>query len=190
VVLGPASRLTVAATYGSERRDVELAGEAVFEVVHDPARPFAVRIGTVVIQDLGTTFAVRDDGGEVGVVVTSGSVLLRNAGDSLGVELRAGDRGLLTPGGRPTAERSGATADDLAWTQGRLVFNGAPMSLVKSDLRRWYGIELQIADPSLAGRHLTAAFSGEPADQVLNMVGLALGARIERRGDTAIVRAR
>ncbi len=190
VVLGPASRLDLAAGYGGERRDAELVGEALFDIVHDAARPFALRVETAVIQDLGTTFAVRDDGGEVRVVVTSGSVLLRSAAESLGVELKAGDRGTMRPGRRVTAERAAATADDLAWTRGRLVFNGAAMSLVKSDLRRWYGIELEITDPTLADRHLTATFAGEPAEQVLKMLGLALGASIERRGDTAVVRAR
>ena len=190
VVLGPASRLDLAAGYGGERRDAELVGEALFELVHDAARPFALRVETAMIQDLGTTFGVRDDAGEVRVVVTSGSVLLRNAADSVGVELKAGDRGTLRPGKQVTAERAVSTADDLAWTRGRLVFTGAAMSLVKADLRRWYGIELEITDAALADRHLTATFAGEPAEQVLKMLGLALGASIERRGDTAIVRAR
>ena len=55
-------------------------------------------------------------------------------------------------------------------------------------MRRWYGIDLQLADSSLSNRHLTATFSGEPPDRVLEVLSLALGADIERHGDTAIVR--
>ncbi len=200
VVLGPASRLTLAADYGSAGRGVRLAGQAMFDVLHDAAHPFTVQVGPAVIRDLGTTFAVRDDGGEVHVVVTSGSVLLQDtlrrkpgtpgSGESEGLVLKAGDRGTVGAGGKAVAERAAATPDDLAWTGGRLVFNNAPLSLVAADLKRWYGIELRMADPSLAGRHLTASFAGEPAPQVLSIIGLALGARIERRGDTAFVRAR
>lgn len=193
-VLGPASRLTLEPGYGSARRDVELVGEALFEVLHDATLPFTVRAGAAVIQDIGTTFAVRDDGGEVHVVVTSGSVLLRRAArgqlgtrPSDGVVLNAGDRGSVGPDREAVAERGAATADDLAWTRGRLVFNNAPLPLVRADLRRWYGVELEIGAPSLAGRHLTAAFAGEPAEQVLSIIALALGARIERRGDTALM---
>ncbi len=197
VLLGPASRLTLGADYQSAGREVQLVGEALFDVVHDAARPFTVRVGPAVIQDRGTTFAVRDDGGEVHVVVTSGSVLLHRApsrqpgtpGSGEGVVLKAGDRGTVGPFGEAVAERAAATLDDLAWTRGRLVFNNAPLSLVAADLRRWYGIELRIAEPPLAGRHLTASFAGESAPQVLSIIGLALGARIERRGDTAVVRA-
>jgi transmembrane sensor len=48
---------------------------------------------------------------------------------------------------------------------------------------------LRIADPSLAGRHLTTTFAGDPPQRVLQIIALALGARVERHGDTAVLRA-
>jgi ferric-dicitrate binding protein FerR (iron transport regulator) len=39
----------------------------------------------------------------------------------------------------------------------------------------------------LANRHVTASFSGEPIDQVLKILALTLGARVDRQGDSAIV---
>lgn len=187
VLLGPASRLVVAAGYGSPDRTVELEGEALFEVRHDDAHPFAVRAGPAVVRDVGTRFAVRSDTGRAQVVVTSGAVRLGavKEADGLGVVLRPGDRGELA-GGRATAQRAAATEDDLAWTRGRLVFHDAPLARVATDLRRWYGIELRV-DHSLAGRHLTASFQGEPAERVVSVVALALGAQLEMRGDTAVL---
>lgn len=198
VVLGPASRLTLAADYGRAHRDAQLVGQALFDVLHDPARPFAVRAGRALIWDLGTMFTVRDDGGEVHVVVTSGSVLLQDtlrqkpgtSGPGEGLVLKAGDRGTLGPQGEAVSEPAAATADDLAWTKGRLVFSNAPLPSVAAELRRWYGVELRIADQKLAGRHLTASFTSESLSEVLGIIGLALGAQIERRGDTAVVRTR
>lgn len=185
VVLGPGSELIVPAGYGSAARAVELKGEALFDVVHDDQHPFTVRAGSALIEDIGTTFTVRqDDDDIVRVVVTAGAVRLQ------GVELRQGDRGAVGPDGMPVAERAAATADDLAWTRGQLVFNDAPLSRVRADIRRWYGVELRVADSALARRHLTASFRGEPVEQVLDVIALALGARVERRGDTAVVRAR
>lgn len=198
VVLGPGSRLTLAASFGRTRRDARLVGQALFDVVHDPSRPFAVRAGRAVIQDLGTIFAVRDDGGLVQVVVTSGSVMLQDSLRLLaappepgqGLVLRAGDRGTLGPQGEAAVEPAAVTEDDLAWTTGRLVFNHAPLPSVAAELRRWYGIDLRIPDAKLADRHLTASFAGEPVSEVLRIIGLALGAELERRGDTAWVRSR
>ena len=69
-----------------------------------------------------------------------------------------------------------------------LVFREAPISEVSSDLRRWYGIALRVEDTSLRRRHLTMTIAGDPVDRVLRMIGLQLGAVVERRGDSAILR--
>jgi transmembrane sensor len=190
VLLGPESRLVVAGDFGTARRDVELRGEAFFDVVHDDRRPFVVHAGGAAVRDVGTAFTVRAVAGGVRVVVTEGAVLLGAAAgaDTAGVLLRAGDRGELRPGGPPAVARGAATDDDLAWTRGRLVFREAPMDEVAATLRRWYGVTLRVEDSALARRHLTADFAGEPVARVLDVLALALGAEVERRGDSASVR--
>jgi transmembrane sensor len=104
------------------------------------------------------------------------------------VILRAGDRGMLGRDGVAGARPGSAGGADVAWTNGQLVFDGTPIERAATELRRWYGIELRIADPSFTGRHITATFQGEATDKVLEVIGLVLGARIERQGDTAFVR--
>lgn len=189
VVLGPESRLLVAAGYGDEERTVELSGEAFFDVVHDDARPFVVRAGRASVRDLGTAFVVRSAEDGVRVAVTEGAVLLDADGArSDPVRLDAGDRAALRPFGAPEVSRGVVTKDDVAWTEGRLVFRDAPLAEVAGALRRWYGLELTVADASLRDRTLTAEFTDEPVERVLEVVGLALGARVERRGDSATVR--
>ena len=213
VILGPSTSLDVLPGYGGSARTVALDGEAYFEVVHDGARPFSVVAGPAIVRDLGTAFTVRhDDADHIAVAVTQGAVRLTTAeppadpaasaaqptrpvphpaaGDS-GLVLRAGERGMVAPGGRrgSTATRlPGRADDDTAWTSGRLVFRDAPLPEVAAALRRWYGVEFRVTDPALAGRHLTATFRGEPLPDVLRVVGLALGARLDRHGDTVLVR--
>jgi transmembrane sensor len=191
VILGPASRLTLEGGYGKKTREVNLQGEALFDVPHDDARPFTVHAGGAWVRDIGTTFSVESDAAAgVRVVVTSGAVALRateKAGEDELV-LRRGDRGTLAAG-KMTAERAAATPDDLAWTRGRLVFRDAPLDQVAADLRRWYGIELRAGDATVSQRRLTAAFDDEPSADVLRVIGLALGADVAMRGDTAVLRA-
>ena len=189
VVLGPASRLVVAAGFDRGTREVELHGEAYFDVVHDTTRAFVVRAGDVTIRDVGTSFGVRADSGRfVQVVVTSGSVVLRSAttADS-GLLLAAGDVGTVQPDGRVTSRRIAAPGQYLAWMRDSLVFRDASLTEVSEELRRWYGVVLRVEDSKLAERHLTMTFAGDPLDRVLRVIGLGLGADIERRGDTAIV---
>ena len=190
VVLAPESRLTVAAGYGDNVREVDLEGEAYFDVRHDAARPFLVRASGVVIRDLGTTFTVRATGQQgVRVAVTSGSVSLApmQAPESAAVILQPGDAGTLGTDGRTVVERGGAAEPDTAWTQGRLVFREAPVSRVRAELRRWYGIDVQI-DSSFASRHLTMTFDGDPVDRVLEIIATSLGAEVSRQGTTAVIK--
>ena len=157
VMLAPQSRLTVAAGYGDKVREVELQGEAYFDVHHDAAKPFLVRAGDAAIRDLGTTFTVRATGDQgVRVAVTSGSVSLApmQATTNTAVVLRPGDAGTLAVDGRTLVERGGTVEPDTAWTHGRLVFREAPIGTVRTELQRWYGIDLQI-DSSFASRHLS-----------------------------------
>jgi transmembrane sensor len=192
VLLGPGSRLFVGQGYGRTHREVALLGEAYFATQHGGSHPFTVRAGNGLVRDVGTEFAVHSDPGHgVRVVVTSGAVVLRsgNVPADTGVTLRQGDRGLLEPGGRVVAQRGAATEEDLAWTRGRLVFRDAPVAQVRADLRRWYGIELRF-DPSLADKHVTTTFEGESPQRVLEVLALILGADVDRRGDTAVLRPR
>ena len=189
VLLGPTSRLVVARS-GDEQRLVTLDGIAYFSVVHDPAHPFTVKAGAISIQDVGTAFAVEsDDSAGTRVAVDSGSVAIGAADQkhSRGAVLNARDRAIVDAQGVVAVERSAVSEDDLAWIQGRLVFRDAPLVLVGAELYRWYGVRLRVADSSLANLHLTASFSGEPVDRVLNVIALSLGARIERQGNVAIL---
>jgi len=191
IMLGPDSRLDVPVGFGATTRAVTLRGDAFFDVRHDPKAPFSVRVGDALIEDVGTTFTIESDNGVLAsVAVVSGSVRLRgnDAPRSGGVVLSAGDRGTIDDAGNAQADEHALRDEDLAWTMGRLVFRDAPLARVAGEVHRWYGITLRIADSSLADRHVTASFNGEPVDQVLKVIGLTLGARVDRQGDTAVLR--
>ncbi|HEX9108517.1 MAG TPA: FecR domain-containing protein, partial [Longimicrobiales bacterium] len=190
VILAPSSRLTVPGDYGRGERTVELSGQALFQVRHDAREPFAVRAGSAVVRDIGTEFVVsQDSSGSLDVVVQSGSVSLAVAAvTDTPVVLRAGERGSLQLN-RIVRERARPADTAVEWTRGRLVFDDAGLDRVRSDLRRWYGVKLEVADSALANRHVTASFAGEPVQQVVDVIALALGARVEWRGNTAVLQA-
>ncbi len=187
VLLAPESRLRYAVGLRGRTRDVVLEGEGFFMVAHDPSRPFRVHAGSAVARALGTRFAVRarTDEGPVGVVVSEGRVQLRPAaaGDS-GAVLVAGDLGRLTAGG--TVEvRHGVDLDaELDWTNGRLVFEDAPVGSAFTRLGRWYGVRLEAGDETMARRRFSGTVAGTPLPELLQALALALDARFERRGDT------
>ncbi len=113
-----------------------LRGEAYFDVARDTSRPFEVNAGPVQISVLGTAFAVRylDDATEVSVAHGQVEVHARNSGAR--IHLSAGDSIRIDQDG--AGNRVRASTDQLAWVQGRLVFDDRPLREVLAELRRYY----------------------------------------------------
>lgn len=191
VVLGPGSELTVGADF-PRVREVALKGQAHFSVVHDASNEFIVRTSEGVITDLGTEFTVNDyDGVAIDVAVQSGSVSVRSSrGTDSSVVLKAGDMASVDPRGVLTRSANAASADDFAWTSGRLVFRESPMIKVRAELRRWYGVELVTQDSALAASHLNTSFGNETRQQVVDIIAMSLGAKAEVHGDTVVLSPR
>lgn len=183
VVLGPASALHYRVPFARGARDVMLSGEAYFGVVHDAANPFVVRVGTIVVTDVGTAFDVRAYAGDpaVHVAVAEGEVRLETGRSRLQRPLHVHDLGTVTD----TAIAVTHEADIAAltgWTQGRLVFVDRPLPEVLRQLGRWYDVDVQLGDAALATRRLTATFANDPWADVLHAMGRALDVRVEQDG--------
>ncbi len=185
--LGPASRVTLDAGFGGGHRSVTLQGEAWFKVSHDASKPFAIRVGTATVEDIGTAFLVRESPSRaVSVRVAEGAVRLttRAAAHDSTVTLRAGDGAVATAVGITVAAGVVSPTESMALAAGRLSFNDASLVEVQDALHRWYGVRLIIADSALASRHVTADFTGEPVSRVAAVLGLTLGVTAEAHGDT------
>lgn len=114
-----------------------LQGEAFFEVPANLELPMVVDAGPVRVSVRDTAFAVSYFNGEAQVRVQRGDVDLRV--NSVGTQMRlsAGNSVSIGPNGfgRPTTLNP---QTDLAWVQGRLVFENCPMSKVLDEVRRYY----------------------------------------------------
>jgi len=193
IALAPGSTLRVDPGYGRTERRVDLEGEAWFGVRHDGSRPFRVHAGATTVEDLGTEFVVRALPGAslVRVVVVSGSASLRRAGAPAeeGVTLQARDVGTLASGeARPTVERGVEVGPLVAWHEGRLDFEDARLDSVLAELSRWYGVTIRLADTDLGARPFTGPLRLDDLDDALEVLTLSLDVRVERVGDTVVVR--
>jgi len=190
VVLAPGSRLTAAAGFAQGDRIVTLDGAAFFDVQHDDAHPFTVIAAGAEIRDVGTAFTVKTDAtGGVSVAVTHGIVTVRgeHASPRERVELRAGDRGVVT-NGAVAVTRGTVTDEETTWTRGQLAYRDTPLTEVQADLRRWFGVHLVVADSTLAHLTVTMSAQSDSATVITTIVNM-LGAAMTQRGDSIILRA-
>jgi ferric-dicitrate binding protein FerR (iron transport regulator) len=104
--------------------------------------------------------------------------------------ITAGHVGVLSPIGVPRVRAVADLTPYLAWAGGRLVFRDTPLRDVVTELSRWYGIDMRIADARIGRRVYTASFQDEPVSEVQRALEIALDVRAERQGNVVVLRAR
>lgn len=171
------------------RRQVRLEGEAYFEVTSDEKRPFIVRTDKAAMQVLGTAFDVSayPDDETVQVTVAEGKVSARaeKLEESSKVVLSARQSARLSSQSAPVVKKNVDVAAKLAWKEGRIVFQDAPLSEVARKLERWYGLQVNLdGQAASVTDRLNAVFEGEAVSEVLSVIAKTLGLRYERSGKT------
>lgn len=154
------------------------AGEAVFEVEHDPARPYGVRVGDGVVRDIGTIFSIARDGDVTRVAVAEGAVRYEAAGRA--ERLTAGDR--LIASARQLRRGRIAPEDVGGFRRGRLTYENVSLTLVAADLGRALGVATTV-DPGLVDARFTGSIRlGGSRDALRDRLEPLLGVRIDTKG--------
>ncbi|MHC8406200.1 FecR family protein [Pseudomonas sp. TMB3-21] len=112
-------------------------GEAFFDVPASRDRPLQIDAGPVKASVRDTAFAVRYLDGVAQVRVQRGDIDLQATRDDARIRLSAGESIRIGPNGFDRPGKLDA-ATDLAWVQGRLVFENCPLHEVLAELRRYY----------------------------------------------------
>lgn len=166
VTLNTASTIEVDLRRG--RRDVRLVrGEALFEVAHDPARPFVVRAGNALLNDVGTQFNVDMRSNGTTVTVVEGRVAVDSGSPLEALILGANDRVVVTPAGLGAPQHGVNVASAVAWTQRQLVFEHRPLSEVAEEFNRYNRDRIDIDSAELKRQEVTGVFeANDPASFV------------------------
>ena len=149
-----------------ERRITLPRGEVLFEVAHDPSRPFIVAAGGYEVRAIGTAFNVytRTDGHTL-VTVVEGIVQARDtAAPASPTTLHAGDQVELAPGAPlPEAQRVDAGLA-VAWRSGRLIFDDWRLADVVAEFRRYGDLAVEFSDPGVAEIAVSGVFDPRDSD--------------------------
>ena len=143
-----------------ERRIALQAGEAIFDVAKDAARPFVVDAGAGRVVAVGTRFSVRRDPDGLQVVVTEGRVRLEPARGRGGVRRRAPRAGRAPPppgrGGPPPAPGPAGARPVTLLPAGSIALVGEDGVLVRTvpiaeaeEMLGWHSGQLVFRDATL-----------------------------------------
>lgn len=157
-----------------ERRVILHDGRARFEVAHDASRPFLVEAGNSVTRALGTIFEVDLRADVPRIALVEGSVEVRRLEGGKVLRLRPGERvEVRSTGPQPiTNEEAMAPAKSL-WA------DNLPLGAILDRAGRENGVEISLADPSLASLQVTGRFDMTDARKLALKLGAALDLKVE-----------
>lgn len=177
VWLNSASKLIYPDKFIGDTREVEVSGEAFFDVVHNPSKPMVVSTNkNFKVQVLGTKFNIRsyDNDNESQTTLFSGSIKLIQKGASDGKEivtqLSPKESFVIRDNNVPVLIRQADTSKQIAWKEGKLIFDATSMQEVIKKLERWHGTVFIIKDPEILDFKITANFKSESIVQVMEMI--------------------
>lgn len=181
IMLNTDTELTV--SYRKTERLIKLErGEAYFDDVTNPNRPFVVQVGDRQVRALGTVFDVRRNVDSLAVLLVAGGVEVSQRQDAAS-DARPAQAVVLSPGERLTLDDQGGKvldrpkpAEITAWSKGQLMFDNATLGDAITEFDRYGGTPVELGDPALASLGVSGVFAirdpGEFAGAVAQLHGL------------------
>jgi transmembrane sensor len=198
----------IAATIDGRARLIRLdAGEAWFQVAHNPQVPFVVYAGHVAVQAVGTAFNVRLEDDGVDLTVTEGRVELASMAQPVPadgelqlhpiedavsrVPLEQGQLAVVNGGielvrrlALPEIERT------LSWRDGMLVFDNDRLEDVVAEINRYTPQKIVISDSELRDLRFGGYFRLDDVSSIMATFEADFGIRVARINDNVVYLSR
>lgn len=168
VVMNAGTVLTYSDDFNGAKREVELSGEAYFEVAHYASKPFVVNTPSGRIEVLGTHFNVVADEDCTTVTLEEGSVRLYFADHQF--LMKPGEQACMRKDGDFDIRHVNAT-NYTSWSTGVYEFQDVTLDEIVRQLSLWYGVDIRIADPELEqSRYTGVIMRRESLENAIDML--------------------
>lgn len=182
VRLNSESTLVFPEKFTGNEREVELIGEAFFEVTKNPNKPFRVKTKRLTTEVLGTSFNVSAiDEREASVTVATGKVKVKavqhkdNLSDN-GVVLLPNQQVILDPYSSYLKKTNVQLDKIISWKDDIILFDHISFEEAAGILERWYNVTITFDKPDLKKcTILRSSYKNETLENVLKSLKFIQG---------------
>lgn len=195
VWLNAESRITYNNNFNTKTREVELEGEAFFDVIKNPNSPFIVHTTGIDIKVLGTAFNVKSYPHEQTIEATlvRGSIEVVKTNEPMGpkVILQPHEKLVFTksidslqkiatskaPQQEMMITSVSANAPDsvmkeTSWMYNKLYFDGDSFAELAAKMERWFNVRITFRNEKAASYRFKGVFKNETIEQALKALQL------------------
>jgi transmembrane sensor len=192
--------------FSDEKRIIKLIkGEALFEVAHDPSRPFIVYAGDRLVQAIGTKFIVHLKSENVQVTVTDGKVKMSKVALNTkltdikelnntsiqkdDVYIAKGEKVIASSNQTPklTHIKPENIKRELAWLDGKLIFENEELFDVIEEINRYVDIQIVLKEPSLHNIRISGRFDLGDSEALIEALELSFNMKSLRLDSNKIL---
>lgn len=197
VWLNSESSISYQENFSDSLRSIQLEGEAYFDVVKDSLRPFVVDFEALSVSVLGTEFNISafEAERELRVTLVVGSVVVSKTNDSTAenVMLESGTGLIYSKRKTNYTEFTKKSHPELfnkstEWKNGQLIFDGRNFQDFVREIKRWYGIQVQVHGTPPRGWNIRASFKNEILSNVMDAVAYNKEFSYSLKGKVLIIR--
>jgi ferric-dicitrate binding protein FerR (iron transport regulator) len=183
------TRLTFPSVFDDHKREINLDGEAFFEVAPDKNRPFRVTVNGEQIEVLGTSFNVRaySNSGEIETTLETGQIrLLTGNRETL---LHPGEQSHYNKANKQVAVHKVNPATFICWKEGRYEFLDENLDEVFKVVERWYDVQIQADETYFSGMHFSGVIKrNKDVKHFLDLLNITTPIRYEIKADKITIR--
>jgi len=173
VWLNKNSKLEYPEKFNGKSREVDLEGEAFFEIARNERKPFIIHTIKTDIKVLGTSFNVlaRPELKKTEVLVETGKVRFGlKDNEEKAVELEVGEMGILEEQSVIPEKKPVDDPNLMAWRTGILSFQNTPFKKAIEDIASFYNKDIIFKDTLLFNDSFKLHIDNQPFDFVLNIL--------------------
>lgn len=188
--LNQGSILSYEKDFKGDLREIKLDGEAFFEVVKNPAKPFVITSDQSVTKVLGTSFNLNTRKGEAALLtVVTGKVSFTATATKEEVIVTANQSAIIETDGHASTLTQSNT-NTLAWKTNTLSFNDASLEDVFKSLEHYFNIKIEVEHKQIYSCHFTGEFVKPTLKQVMDVIGKTLQLTYEQKGKQVFVKGK
>jgi len=160
--------------FENKSRNVELKGEAFFDIASNPEKPFIIETDEALIEVLGTAFNVKTQNGHAfELIVDRGKVKVTLKNDPSHSELVvAGEK--INSVKNSLVKTKNAAAQANVWYKQRMHFKDESLLNIISVLNRNFKTTFAVAEKETGNRKLTVTFNNETAETMTELICVTL----------------
>jgi len=194
VWLNSGSKLVYPARFATDKREVYLDGEAIFEVSHNKQRPFHVVTHDVEVKVLGTVFdlSAYNDDETTSTVLESGSVEMKDLSGSVfntsKVTMVPGTMAVYRKQASEITQSKVDVKQYTSWRDGYISCEKQSLGDILKKISRYYNVSIQLSDKSLENETFTGNLDlRNSPSQVLAIIAEFINIKIENTNNQILI---